>query len=98
MKQAMPLALAALLCGCTAFPELDGTVPPALERADFPALVPVEPLIAGAQEVRIAPETAPSVLARVAALRARAARLRGPIVDSGARARMRAGVSGIVEE
>lgn len=80
------------LAGCSDFPELDGAVAPGLERAAYPRLVPVEPLIAGAQDTQITDETEAGIAARVAALRARAARLRGSIVDDGTRERMRAGV------
>ncbi|MEZ5714129.1 MAG: hypothetical protein R3D85_02475 [Paracoccaceae bacterium] len=99
MKRAVLPILAALTAtACAEVPALDGTVPPALERADYPMLVPVEPILAAAGEVQIQPETEAGIRARVARLKARAARLRGPIVDGGTRARMRAGVTGIVEE
>ncbi len=98
MKRAFPLAVFAALAACTAFPELDGTLPPSADAADYPRLVPVEPLLEAAQEVQITETTQSGIEARVAALKARAARLRGPIVDSTTRARMRAGVTGIVEQ
>ncbi|MDQ2089464.1 hypothetical protein [Marimonas arenosa] len=97
MKRAPLLLFAVLLTGCATFPELEGTVPAHMERADFPRLVPVEPLMAGATDTQVSPETEAAILARVAQLRARAARLKGTVVDQGARARMRAGVTGIVE-
>lgn len=88
------LAAALALPGaCTAIPELDGAVPPALSRAGYPRLVPVEPLLAQADETRITPRTEAGIAARVAALRARAARLRHAVIDPGTRARMRAGVT-----
>ncbi|WP_306005298.1 hypothetical protein [Aquicoccus porphyridii] len=75
------LAGLALLPGCAEFPELDDSVPEALERAAYPRLVPVEPLIEGAREVQIEDDTEARIAARVAALRARAARLRARDVD-----------------
>lgn len=98
MRAVAFLLFAALAGGCAKFPELEGTVPPALERAEYPRLVPVEPMLALAETVQITPETEPAILARVAALKARAARLRRTVVDQGTRARMRAGVTGIVED
>lgn len=85
-------AAAVALSGCADFPELEGTVPAALEQADYPKLVPIEPLLAGADEVQITPDTRSGLAARAAALRARAAHLRRTVVDGGTRARMRAGI------
>ena len=97
MKALVPFLTVLVLSACSSFPELDATVPAHMEQADFPRLVPVEPLLAASEEVQITPETESGLMARANALRARAARLRGPIVDHGTRARMRAGVTGIVE-
>jgi len=80
---------------CADFPELNGTVSPELESADFPRLVPVEPLLAQADEVQITDETTAALDARVARLRTRAARLKHSVVDRGTRARMRDGVAPI---
>ncbi|WP_322866557.1 hypothetical protein U5922_010385 [Aquicoccus sp. G2-2] len=80
------------LAGCTTFPELDGTVPAHLEQAGYPQLVPVEPLLARAETIQITDQTEAGISARVAALRARAARLRGTIVDQPTRARLKGGV------
>ena len=89
-----PLAICLLLlCGCARFPELDATVNASAENADFPTLVPIERIVAApepASENVIDPNA--DVAARVARLRARAARLRGHVVDSGTRNRMRTGV------
>lgn len=99
IRTRLPLALllAALAQGCAQFPALDGTVPPEAERAAFPRLVPLGPVLARAEEVQITEATEADINARVARLRARAARLRGSVVDGGTRARMRAGVTGQVE-
>ncbi|WP_372609628.1 hypothetical protein [Aquicoccus sp.] len=75
------LGVLALLPGCADFPALDDNVPATLERADYPRLVPVEPLIEAAREVRIDDDSEAQIAARVAALRARAARLRAREVD-----------------
>ena len=88
-------ALVGLVTACTDFPELDGTVSPALEKADFPKLVPVESLLAGAEDVQITDQTTAQLAGRVARLRARAARLKRTVVDRGTRARMRVGVAPI---
>lgn len=80
------------LTGCSDFPDLGGAVAPGLERADYPRLVPVEPLLAQVDEVQITPETMAGIEGRVARLKARAARLRGRIVDTGTRERMQSGV------
>ena len=86
------------LSACATFPELDGTVPGHLEDAGFPKLIPVEPLLSAAATAQISDETETAIKARVARLRTRAVRLRGTVVDRGTRARMRAGVTGLIEE
>ena len=80
---AFPVTRAAILflflsvAACTQFPALDGTISPELENADFPDLVPIEPLLAGAAPVVANPvETTETLSARVAALRGRAEALR----------------------
>ena len=89
-------AAAALLCfslaACTQFPALDDAVSPEVQDADFPALLPLEPLMAGATPVVGDPaETTQTLERRVAALRARARALqRRDIVDPATRARMQA--------
>ena len=89
-------AAAALLCfslaACTQFPELEDTVSPSVQEADFPALLPLEPLMATATPVVSDPvETTQTLERRVAALRARARALqRRDIIGAATRARMRA--------
>ena len=95
MGVVMVSALALAVAGCAEFPDLNSTVSPELETAAFPKLVPVEPLLARADEVQITDETSAGIAARVARLRARAARLKGSVVDRGTRARMRDGVAPI---
>lgn len=84
---------ATALAGCSNFPELDAAVTPAARTADFPSLVPISPLIAGAQQVQITEETVATLQGRVSGLKARAARLRGPIIDGATRARMQAAMA-----
>lgn len=88
--RASTLVLCLALSACTQFPELDGAVAPDVEDADFPALVPLEPLLASAAPIVDDPVAASRALdARVAALRARARALqRRSIVDSGSRSRL----------
>lgn len=79
-----------MLGACTQFPELDAHVSPAAEKADFPKLVPLEPLLAartGGENP--GPEIAQNLSSRVAALRARANRLRGSVLSPPERARLR---------
>ena len=93
LRFAYPLCLMALCTACAQFPELDSALTDGAETAPYPDLLPVEELNARVGEPRIAPETASGIEARVAALRARAARLHGTVIDSSTRARMTAGVA-----
>ncbi len=83
------------LAACTQFPELDGTVAPDLENADFPALVPLDTVRSISDPLVADPvATTETLNARVAALRARARALQSrPILDPATRARLRRGVS-----
>jgi hypothetical protein len=72
----LPLALLCL-AGCTQLPpDLDMAETPAARVAPFPALVPVEPVLAAAGEGRLTGAEAGAIEARAARLRARAAALR----------------------
>lgn len=93
--------LACLIClfvltACTEFPALEGTIAPAQANAPYPDLVPLAPLIAQANAGSAAQDSAQNAQAaldpRLAALRARAARLRGPVIPPAQAARMRRGV------
>ena len=96
MKRAFPLAALAgllLLTGaCTQFPELDERVTPELEAADYPALVPIDPILTAERTTGAAPaqETA-AIDARVAALRSRAAALRGAVLSGAEEQRLAQG-------
>ncbi len=82
-----------VLTACTEFPALDGTIDPALRDAPYPALVPLSPLVAQANAAdRGAANVETALTPRLASLRARAARLRGPVIPPAARARMLRGV------
>ncbi|MEM6305765.1 MAG: hypothetical protein AAF744_13690 [Pseudomonadota bacterium] len=84
--------LALGLSSCTQFPELDRTITPELEAADFPDLVPVEPLLAQATAGQVNAEaTEAALIGRVARLRARAARLRGSVLSGRERQRLSQG-------
>lgn len=83
------------LLACADFPELDRAVPDAATRGPFPDLVPVSQILNG-PEPRVTDATVDGLAARVAALRARADRLRRrAVVDGATRARMRRGVAPI---
>lgn len=86
------LGLAAALPGCAQFPELDASVTDAARSAPYPDLVPLGGLRARLATTRIAPDTVPTIEARIARLEARADRLRGSVIDDATRARMKAGV------
>lgn len=85
--------LALCLSACTQFPELDRTVAPAQESAAYPALVPVEPLLAAATEGRVDPDqTEADLQGRLARLRNRAAGLRGSVLSGRERQRLAQGL------
>lgn len=85
------LALCLTLTACTQFPDLDGTISPALAEADYPALVPLDPLLASAIPATTdTAQTTQNLESRIASLRARARALQaGAVVDDGTRTRLR---------
>ncbi|MBI1416092.1 MAG: hypothetical protein GC146_02615 [Limimaricola sp.] len=94
---ATALALALGLTGCAAPPRTMSASSAAAEAAPFPALVPLDPLLVAAGQPRntppvAAPDLSAPILARVSALRARAASLRAPAIDAATLARIRAGI------
>lgn len=93
-RSALILAtLAALLAGCTQFPQLDRTISPAAAAADYPELVPVGPLLARAEAGRVnVPATQANLEGRVARLKARAARLRGTVLSGREKQRLQEGL------
>ncbi|MGJ8544865.1 MAG: hypothetical protein ACSHWZ_05425 [Sulfitobacter sp.] len=87
------LICTALVAGCTQFPELDRTITPQMAAQDFPALVPIEPLLAKATANQRDPAaTQAGLQSRVAGLRARAAALRGGVLSGAARQRLSEGL------
>ncbi len=83
------------LGACAPFPDLDDRIDATARTADFPTLQPLDPLLArvASNTGTITPASEAQFDTRVANLRSRAARLRGPVVDSATRARMRRGVA-----
>jgi len=90
----LPFAVAlTALAGCTQFPALDRTITPALEAADYPTLEPLEPLLARTTARRADSGLVQAQLnARVVALQARAARLRGSVLSGRERQRLSNGL------
>ena len=78
------------LAGCSDPYPLSADLAASGAAAPYPALVPVERI--AAQVPPPAADTAPAIDSRAAALRARAARLRGPVIDAATDDRMRRGV------
>ena len=90
------LIVLALVAACTRFPELDDTVAPDTEDADYPKLIRLDGILAGATDTAQAEEnadTTDALNARAEALRARAARLNRTVVDPDTKRRMNEGIS-----
>ena len=86
--------LALFAAGCTQFPALDRTITPELEAAPYPALVPLPPLMNEVgQSGGHGTAVAASLEARVARLRARAARLQNAGLTGRERQRLQNGLS-----
>ena len=83
----------ALTGACTQFPALDRTITPTLAASDYPTLVPIDPILAEAQTSTVEPIKATAAIdARVAALKARAARLSGSVLSGAQRQRLAQGL------
>ncbi|WP_116599959.1 hypothetical protein [Primorskyibacter marinus] len=91
MRLILALTLASF-AGCTSFPELEAAQTPGIQSAAYPRLLPLDTLLTEEGDPRATPEAMGDLAARVARLRARADRLRGPVIDSGTRSRMARGV------
>lgn len=76
-----------LVAACAQAPELPGDQSPDVQNAPYPALVPLAPILAAAA---LPGETDPSgtLDSRAAALNARGAALRGPVIDATTQARL----------
>jgi hypothetical protein len=81
------LALLCILTGCAEFPELDAS-PPSSGAAP-PVLVPLDSLLDQTAASALAPDLAP----RAARLKARAALMRGPVMDPATRARLASAIT-----
>lgn len=93
--RALLLSVLILPGACATLPDPGGRLSAAAnESAAPPELVPLAPLLAAADGITITPEVSLTVQNRAAALRTRAARLRGPVVDPATRQRMARGVRG----
>lgn len=88
------LSLSALaLTACTQFPDLEATQTQAIDRADYPALVPIEPILARADGPPPDPTADMARLnARLTNLRARAGRIRGAVLSGAERLRLENGL------
>lgn len=88
-----PAALALSLAGCTQFPELEGTVAPEVQKASYPDLVPLEPILANLEPGGTDPAaTSAGIEGRLGALRARANAMRGAVLSGGEKKRLEDGV------
>ena len=83
------------LLGCGQIPDVGNARAEAARDAPYPDLVPLAQLIDAVENTtpRITPASITSTNAKIANLRARAANLRGPVVSSATRARMRAAIA-----
>jgi hypothetical protein len=83
--------LLVLLAACTQAPVLPGDRAPDVQNAPYPALAPLGPILDAAG---LSGETDPAgtLDSRAAALDARGAALRGPVLDADALARLDGGV------
>lgn len=76
-----------LVSACAQFPEIDAI--PATTAAVAPALVPLDSLLASTVAATPAPDLGP----RAARLKARAALMRGPVMDPATRARLASAIT-----
>lgn len=94
MKRALSFCMIAVaVTGCTQFPDLDHTQTGALDAAEYPALVPIEPLLAQANTAGADPvQTQDNLDSRLAGLRARANALRGTVLTDAEKRRLETGL------
>lgn len=93
--RALPVfLLLPLLAACAPFPALETMQADAGPMAPFPALVPLDPVLAQADALGPGQDPAAALQGRAAALEARADALRGPVVDAETRARMQQAAAG----
>lgn len=78
-----------LLAACAEFPDLDDVISAESRAADFPTLIPIDPLLASARsDSERADAIANSLIARTANLRNRARAMRGPVIEPRIRSKM----------
>lgn len=88
------VAATAALGACTAFPDVGGQVSADVQNADFPTLLPVQDLRADVATGPLEPRQQPIAVQaeqidnRANSLRARAASLRGDVIDEEDRERL----------
>jgi len=94
MKRSLiSMAFAATLAACTQLPPLEHTITAEMEAAEYPALVPIAPLLAEVQATNTQPQQETAAIdARISALRARAARLRGSVLSGSEQQRLSNGL------
>lgn len=94
-RRILPFVLAASVSAtaCARFPELDARTADIDPQTPYPALVPLDPLLARVADDQITEDTEASIEARVAGLRARANAMRGDVIDDETRTRMSEGVA-----
>ncbi len=79
--------------GCTQFPDLDRTQTAELEAAEYPALVPLDPLLERAGTPGPDPvQLEDSLNSRLSGLRARADRIRGTVLSDAEKRRLEEGL------
>ena len=93
----MTRLLSSLFClslvACTQFPDLDETQTQELIRADYPALVPIDPILAAQTPSTLDVSAENDRLnARLANLRRRADRIRGAVLAGAERQRLENGL------
>jgi hypothetical protein len=89
MRLSALFALLTALCACITLPEIDDSVTPEAEAADFPDLRPVDDILASVEaEESDALAEREALDARMQALEARAAGLRGDVLAESDRARL----------
>ncbi|MEM6941563.1 MAG: hypothetical protein AAF943_16105 [Pseudomonadota bacterium] len=96
MTRVAPFAYVLMItaaAGCTQFPELEGALTRDFSAAAYPDLLPIEPLLARSAISATDPLADQTLLnARLAALRAKAQKMRGSVLDGAARQRLENGL------
>ncbi len=81
-----------MTAGCATFPELDATITDADRAAPFPRLTNLDVLLSSIPEKTVVADTS-NISGRIAALNARANRMRGPVLTQAERQRLTRGVA-----